>query len=165
MKVFINHGMHGGPESAKVQPLRKAAVARDCPVETPDYRTVRSPEDRVRFLLKSLEDPDEAVVLAGASMGGYVSVVAGGQCRAPVAGLFLLAPALYLSRYRQQEYSVAARKTCVIHGWRDEVVAPENSIRFARENRAELFLVNDDHQFGSSLDWIEKRFGEFLDEL
>ena len=166
MKVFLNHGLHGGPDSAKLRPLRAACIARGCHIEAPDYREIRSPEDRVRHLLTLLDDPDQQVVLAGASMGGYVSVVAGGQCRARVAGLFLLAPALYIPRYFQHlDYRVNARKICVIHGWQDDVVPPDNSIRFARENHADLFLVNDDHQFGHSLDWIEKRFGEFLDAL
>ena len=35
---------------------------------------------------------------------------------------------------------------CIVHGWHDDVVPVDNSIRFARQCDAELHLIDSDHR-------------------
>ena len=35
---------------------------------------------------------------------------------------------------------------CIVHGWHDDVVPADNSIRFARDCKAELHLIDGDHR-------------------
>ena len=81
-------------------------------------------------------------------------------------GLFLLAPALYLPGY--QEHLPASLPACpirIVHGWRDDVVPPEGSQRFAAEHRAELLLVDGDHRLTEKLPAICRYLQGFLEEL
>jgi alpha/beta superfamily hydrolase len=39
-----------------------------------------------------------------------------------------------------------AAPTAIVHGWRDDVVPVENSIRWAREHRATLHVLDSDHR-------------------
>lgn len=50
----------------------------------------------------------------------------------------------------------------VVHGWHDEVVPLEHSLRFAREYGAALHLLNDDHGLHGSIRRIEHLFECFL---
>jgi predicted esterase len=96
-------------------------------------------------------------------MGGYVSTVASKDL--PVAGLFLLAPAFYLPGYTVQDVALGTSKTMVIHGWRDDVVPVQNSIRFAQQHRCDLHLMDGDHRLNEALPKIEPLFGMFLTQF
>jgi fermentation-respiration switch protein FrsA (DUF1100 family) len=61
----------------------------------------------------------------------------------------LLAPAFYLDGYNMQEPMTACRDVTIIHGWNDDVVPYENSVRFALQHKAELKLVNDGHRLAN----------------
>ena len=55
-----------------------------------------------------------------------------------------------------------------MHGWRDDVIPVENSIRFAREQKATLHLVDSDHGLLDQIRAINHYFTYFLyvvDEL
>jgi hypothetical protein len=43
---------------------------------------------------------------------------------------------------------------CIVHGWRDDVVPVENSIRYARESRASLHILDGDHRLTDNIDEI-----------
>lgn len=70
-------------------------------------------------------------------------------------GLFLLAPAFYLSGYVQQNLVHNAKQICAVHGWRDNVVPTVNRIRFAKRHHG-------DHRLNSALSKIEPIFESFL---
>lgn len=93
-------------------------------------------------------------------MGRYVSTVASTDLT--VAGLFLLAPALYLPGYAKQDLEPGANKTMIIHGWRDDVVPVQNSIMFAQRHQCDLHLLDGDHRLNAALPTIEPLFGLFL---
>ena len=81
------------------------------------------PEERVKQLLRWSRVISKSF-LVGSSMGGYVATVAAETLKPK--GLFLLAPAFYLPGYRQTDFKPPTDRTLVFHGWRDDIVPPEN---------------------------------------
>jgi alpha/beta superfamily hydrolase len=77
-------------------------------------------------------------------MGGHVSAAA--ASRLQPRGLFLLAPAFYMTGYEEYTPRDIACPTAIVHGWHDAIVPVENSIRWAREHQAALHLLNSDHR-------------------
>jgi hypothetical protein len=75
MKVYFSHGKESGPWGTKIK--RLAAIAEDlgCAVDSVDYRDLTDPDLRVERLLEVLANESNEFVLAGSSMGGYVSLV------------------------------------------------------------------------------------------
>lgn len=159
--VCFAHGKESGPWGIKI--TRLAEVARSCrfDVLSPDYSHTHDPDRRLDELL-ALRPQAEQLVLAGSSMGGYVSAMA---CRAlqPQA-LFLMAPALYFPGW-DDEPSGLPRHCSVIHGWDDEVVPVDRSLRFAAKNRADLHLLEADHSLNTRLDAISTLFEALLHKL
>ena len=76
MKVIFSHGKESGPWGTKIQCLAKVAEQAGCDVESVDYQNMDDPDLRVAKLVRLLEDEEDAVLLVGSSMGGYVSIVA-----------------------------------------------------------------------------------------
>lgn len=160
--VYFSHGKESGPWGSKIRYLADRAEALGFAVESIDYRGIESPDDRVALLREQLAgeaDPAQ-VVLAGSSMGGYVSTVVAADY--PAAGLFLMAPALYMPGYEVQDYPIAAAEVSVVHGWGDDIIPPENAIRFARTARHALQLINSDHRLNDSLDRVGGCFCDLL---
>jgi pimeloyl-ACP methyl ester carboxylesterase len=57
------------------------------------------------------------------------------------------------------------RVTCpvaIVHGWHDDIVPVENSIRWAREHRAALHLLDSDHRLQDQIDAIVQLLRDFL---
>ena len=160
--VYFAHGKETGPEATKIRYLGEIARAKGFDVESPDYSPIPDPDERVRKL-RELEPMANNLVLAGSSMGAYVSTVAS-QALKP-QGLFLLAPAFFLPGYREQSPHSHAELTVIAHGWEDEVVPVENVIRFARQSNVELHLLDSDHRLVSVLPMIGELFSGFLDRV
>ena len=53
----------------------------------------------------------------------------------------------------------------LVHGWRDEVIPCEQSMRFAQENRLALHLVESDHRLHSAIPFLRFLFQYFLDRI
>ncbi|MEM9305189.1 MAG: alpha/beta hydrolase, partial [Pseudomonadota bacterium] len=130
-------------------------------VIAPHYRGDAS--ERRDLLLETIAGEAGPVALTGSSMGGIVSVMAAQE--RPVAGLFLLAPAVYYPGHDHLDHSVETPVVHIIHGWRDDVIAPDWVIRFAREHRATLSLVDDDHRLSGDRLALERIYADFLDAL
>jgi alpha-beta hydrolase superfamily lysophospholipase len=142
--VVFSHGKESGPWGSKITAM--AAVVRDLSlnVESVDYRGLEDPGQRVEKLVKVGGEFKAPLVLVGSSMGGHVSAAAATRLKA--SALFLLAPAFYmpgLEKYTPQDIAVP---TIIVHGWRDDVVPVENSIRWAREHQATLHVLESDHR-------------------
>lgn len=161
--VIFSHGKESGPWGTKIAALAAVAAQRGFAVESIDYTDLADPEDRVHRLRERCAGERLPLVLVGSSMGGYVAAVASRAVNP--AGLFLMAPAVHLPGYAEQAPVPHAGKTCVVHGWHDEVIPQENVVRFARRNRVRLFLVDGDHGLAAQLPFIEELFGLFLDSL
>lgn len=160
--MVISHGRDSGPDARKAQFLKPMAAEHGWRTEVPDYRGLE-PAQRIAMLVEMIRATDEPVALAGSSLGGVVSVAAAQQ--RPVEGLFLMAPAVYHPGYEALDHRVRTGIIHVLHGWRDEVIAPERVIRFAREHRATLHLIDDDHRLTGRMLEIERLFEDFLEQL
>ena len=99
-------------------------------------------------------------MLVGSSLGGYVAVAAASLLHA--RGAFLMAPALYMEGLPPLRERVLDCPAAIVHGWRDEVVPVEHSVRFAREYSASLHLLDSDHQLHDQLRFIKYLFEYFL---
>jgi pimeloyl-ACP methyl ester carboxylesterase len=161
--VVFSHGKESGPWGSKITAM--AAEVRDLgvAVESVDYRGVDDPADRVRKLLIVGKELGKPVVLVGSSMGGYVSAAAASRLQA--RGLFLLAPAFYMEGYEDYTPQDVACRTAIVHGWHDDIVPVENSIRWAREHEAALHLLNSGHRLEDQIVAICLLLRAFLDAL
>jgi pimeloyl-ACP methyl ester carboxylesterase len=150
--VVFSHGRESGPWGSKITAM--AAVVRDLgwSVESIDYRGLDDPGARVRKLIGLRKDLEDPLVLVGSSMGGYVSAAAASGLGA--RGLFLLAPAFYMVGYEEYTPLDVACPTAITHGWHDVIVPVENSIRWAREHRAALHLLDSDHRLEDQIEAI-----------
>jgi pimeloyl-ACP methyl ester carboxylesterase len=161
--VVFSHGKDAGPWGRKITALADVARSEGYEVESVDYRgidTVRGRIDRLIEVCKSL--PGD-LVLVGSSLGAYITVASASLLHA--RGVFLTAPALYREGLPPLRERVLDCPASIVHGWSDEVVPADESIRFAREYRTALHLVDGDHQLHGALRLIQYLFEYFLINL
>ena len=164
--VIFSHGKESGPDGSKIKLLREVAEKNHFETVSLDYRQCKNADERIALLENYLETTEaENIILFGSSMGGYVSTVL--ACKNSVKGLFLLCPALYMNdpEYSFREFSPECEHIELVHGWQDDIVYYENSIRFAKANNAVLNLITDGHRLQNSLEFLENRFEIFLKRL
>ncbi len=164
--VVFSHGKESGPQGSKIQLLKKVAEKNHFETVSLDYRQCKNADERIALLENYLETVEAVnIILLGSSMGGYVSTVL--ACKKSAKGLFLLCPALYMNdpEYSYREFSPQCEQIELVHGWQDDIVPYENSIRFAKANNAVLNLLKDGHRLQDSLDFLENRFDSFLKSL
>src|SRR5690349_21485601 len=139
--VVFAHGKESGPWGTKITRLAEVARALKFDVLSPDYSRTHDPQERVLMLLERAPRA-KTLVLVGSSMGGYVSAMACAALK-PQA-LFLMAPALYFPGW-DEEPQQCPKDTVVAHGWHDDIVPVERSLRFARSRGAALHLLDSGH--------------------
>ncbi len=157
--VIFSHGQESGPWGTKIRAMAETVRSMGFEADSIDYQGIADPTERAEKLIAEAKDIDGPIVLVGSSMGGYVATAAAEQLGA--AGLFLLAPAFYIPGYPELAPPPEI-PIWIVHGWRDDVVPPENSIRFARECRAALHLIDGDHRLTASIDQINDYLRQFL---
>ena len=160
MKVYFSHGKESGPWGTKIKRLAVIAEEVGCDVESIDYTDTMDPDKRVDRLAEILAKEENEFVLVGSSMGGYVSLVA--SERTSAKAIFLMAPALFIPGYKKQNYDSLSSHIEIVHGWSDDVIPPENSIRFAKEADCMLHLIRGNHALSDSLDEVDNLFKNFL---
>lgn len=167
--VILSHGLESGPQATKVAAMAAAAQALGWTTQRPDYRDVDAGRDvrnvprRLARLIEHCRAAGDArLVLAGSSLGAFVSALATLEIR--VAGLFLLAPPVIMDGC---PLSLAAARvpTTIIHGWDDELCPVGDIVRWARLRRDRLLLVNDTHRLTGHVDFAADEFGRFLQSL
>ncbi len=162
--VYFAHGQESGPWGTKIQALADIAQARGLAVDSPDYSDlVHDAEARAERLRKLLAETRKPVVLVGSSMGGWVSVRRAGD--PGVVGLFLMAPAFEMPGHPRLSLQGKDVPTMIVHGWDDEVVPVDESLKAAREAGVSLLLLPDGHRLTPSLSVIEHHFSSFLEAL
>jgi alpha/beta superfamily hydrolase len=145
-------------------------------VTSVDYRGIDDPPARVQKLIETASGagaPRSAApgagalraspVLVGSSMGGYVCAAAAAMLR-PRA-LFLLAPAFYMPGLEQYTPHDVQAPTTIVHGWHDDIVPVENSVRWAREHRSTLHVLDSNHRLENQIGTICILLREFLKAL
>lgn len=158
--VVFSHGQESGPWGTKIRSMAGRAKRLECEVESIDYQGIADPSERVRKLLKECAHVDDRLILVGSSMGGHVATAAAAELGA--AGLFVLAPAYYMPGYESLTPTPPTMPICIVHGWHDDIVPVENSIRFARTCSATLHLVDGDHRLTGNIDEINEYFSFFI---
>ncbi|MCQ8116608.1 YqiA/YcfP family alpha/beta fold hydrolase [Methylomonas rosea] len=158
--VIYSHGKDSIPWGEKPSALAEVTKRLGFEFISPDYQASNDPDWRVQQLLAQNVSGYETLVLVGSSMGAYVSTVAAEIIKPK--GLFLIAPAFYLPGYARTEFQPTTANIEVFHGWRDDVVPPENAWRFCREHRARLHMLDADHRLLSILPMMVTAFERFL---
>ena len=160
MKVYFSHGKESGPWGTKIKRLAKIAESTGCAVESIDYRDLMDPDQRVERLQQVLAKEEDSFLLVGSSMGGYVSLVTSAAVNAKA--IFLMAPALYMPDYEGQQYRSRSSHIEIVHGWSDDVIPVEHSIRYAKEADCTLHLISGDHGLNDSLEVVADLFMQFI---
>ncbi len=165
--VVLSHGLESGPQATKVSALAEVCAELGWESVRPDYRALdrgidqETVEGRLARLLDHAAGA-RRLVLAGSSLGAYVSALA--SRRLPVEGLFLIAPPVELPGVALV-FDPAPVPTMIVHGWQDELIPAAAVIAFARDRRAGLALLDDDHRLHRQVPIISALFREFLRTL
>lgn len=162
--IFLSHGLESGPGSTKIQALKNAAEGFDnVQVHAVDHRGSKDPEVRIAQMSDAISATGaapETIILAGSSMGGWVCAQT--SAHTPVAGCFLLAPALAMPDYPQSSPVIKAKHVQIIHGWDDDVVPAMPVIELARQQSLPVLVLPDGHRLANSLEKIVEEFRAFL---
>jgi len=158
--VVFSHGKDSGPWGKKITALADVARSEGYEVESVDYRGIETVKGRSDKLIEVCKSLSGDLVLAGSSLGGFVAVSAASPLHA--RGVFLMAPALYLEGLPPLRERLLDCPAAIVHGWQDQTVPVEHSIRFARDYRASLHLLDSGHQLHDQLRFIKYLFEYFL---
>ena len=158
--VIFSHGQESGPWGSKIRSMSERVKGLGCEVDSIDYQGIADPSERVAKLLRECADISDPLILVGSSMGGHVATA--GADALGAAGLFVLAPAYYMEGYEDLSPPPPRMPICIVHGWHDDIVPVENSIRFARECAATLHVVDGDHRLTENIDEINEYLEKFI---
>ena len=161
--VIFSHGQESGPWGTKITAMSDVARKMNCEVISIDYRGIKSPCDRVKKLSKEIVNISTSVLLVGSSMGGYVATAASNHPN--VKGLFVLAPAYYIEGFDHSLIDSISVPFEIVHGWHDDIVPVENSIRFAQSEHGNLHILKGNHGLTENLDDINLYFQQFLKRI
>jgi fermentation-respiration switch protein FrsA (DUF1100 family) len=158
--VVFSHGQESGPWGRKISALAEVARSEGYHAHSVDYRGIDEPRARVAKLVEACKELAGDLVLVGSSMGGFVSVASASLLHA--RGIFLMAPALYVDGLPELRPGVLDCPSAIVHGWRDEVIPFEHSVRFAHTYRSALHLLESDHRLHNQIRVIQYLFEYFL---
>lgn len=158
--VIFSHGQESGPWGTKIRAMAEMVRELGCEADSIDYQGIADPTERVEKLVAECGHIDDDLILVGSSMGGHVATDAAAKLGA--AGLFVLAPAYYIAEYESLTPEPPDLPICIVHGWHDDVVPVENSIRFATQCKATLHLVDGDHRLTANIAEINGFLKHFI---
>lgn len=161
--VVFSHGQESGPWGTKIRAMADCVKGMGCKADSLDYQGIADPAERVRKLIDDCGDIDSPLVLVGSSMGGHVATAAAAPLSA--AGVFVLAPAYFMPGYEDLTPNPPGMPICIVHGWRDDVVPVENSIRFAKSCNAELHVLDGDHRLTDNIGEINYYLQRFVEKI
>lgn len=160
--VHFIHGKESGPWGRKITCLAEIVREMGYDVESLNYAGIVDPVQRVNMLAASHEKRP-ATYLVGSSMGGWVALNASAVIA--VKGLFLLAPAVYMDDYPPHQVGCPGNAIEIVHGWHDSLIPYQNAVRFSRENRCTLHLVDDEHRLQNCLPQVGACLKAFLERM
>lgn len=168
-RVILSHGTDSGPEATKVSALARVAQAHGWSTLRPDYRGddasghAGAVPRRVERLLDAMRDAPRPLVLAGSSMGAFVSGLA--SLEAPCDGLFLVALPIDIPGCARRFDAARGVPGMLVHGWRDELCPVDAAFAFVRERGMPTLLLDDDHRLARHVAMLEGQFALFLRTL
>ena len=158
--VVFSHGKESGPWGRKISSLAEVARSEGYEAHSVDYRGIDDPRQRVARLVEFSKELSGDLVLVGSSLGGYVALASASLLHA--RGVFLMAPALYMPGLPELRQSLLDCPATLVHGWRDDVIPFDHSVRFAQTYRAALHLLESDHNLHNQIRVIQYLFEYFL---
>lgn len=164
--VILSHGSDSGPEATKVSALARVAEALGWSTFRPDYREedklgyAGSVPPRIARLVEAMRNAPCPLVLAGSSMGAFVSGLA--SLRAPCQGLFLIALPIDIPGCPQRFDVARDVPGMLMHGYRDEMCPVDAAVAFSRERGMPALLLDDDHRLANHVTTLERQFELFL---
>ncbi len=161
--VIFSHGQESGPWGTKIRSMAEAVRSQGCAADSIDYQGIADPTARVKKLIASCVNRDGPLILVGSSMGGHVATAAAEQVNA--VGLFVLAPAYFMPEFEALTPAPPSIPLDIVHGWHDDVVPVENSIRFAKNCAATLHIVDGDHRLTDNIEDINFYLLRFIDRF
>jgi len=161
--VYFSHGMESSPHGTKIRNLSAIAEKYDFSYKAIDYTDTYDPDLRAERLIRTCRVDERDKIFVGSSMGAYVSLAASEHIN--VMGLFLMAPAIYMPGYKKQDFNIKSDLITIIHGFRDEVIPFDHSVKFSEESLCDLHLINSDHRLNDRLTDIEHLFKNFLAKI
>ena len=174
MHVFFSHGKESGPNGIKIQQLRAVLDKRGFSAESLDYTDTFDPAVRAARLISRVRDfvaenPQTPWLLVGSSMGGAVSLLAARELAPELrpSGIFLMAPAVFMPGYETEPLPDLRCPVSLIHGWQDDIIPPENAIRFAQHfpEQTRLMLLPAGHTLNEVLPDVNRFFELFLEDV
>jgi pimeloyl-ACP methyl ester carboxylesterase len=161
--VLFSHGKESGPWGAKITAMAAVVRGLGLAARSVDYRGLDDATARVHKLIAEAGTLPGPLLLVGSSMGGHVAAAAAATLK-PV-GLFVLAPAFYMSGFEAHTPQDVDCPTVIVHGWRDDIVPVESSIRWAREHLAALHLLDSDHRLEDQIETVCRLLQAFIGDL
>ncbi|HET6633063.1 MAG TPA: alpha/beta hydrolase [Rhodanobacteraceae bacterium] len=167
--IILSHGFESGPDATKTSAMAAVAGELGWRTQRPDFRdldthgleaAVAPRCERLRELARAAEGP---LVLAGSSMGAYVSVRVAHEV--PCVGLFLLATPVAMAEAVEPLELPAGIPVTMVHGFADELCPADDALAFAQRQHAHVLMVADGHRLSLYVDWIAQQFGLFLRHL
>lgn len=165
--VILSHGSDSGPEATKVSALAQVAESLGWSTQRPDFRDddalgyAGSVAPRVERLVTAMRTAPRPLLLAGSSMGAFVSGLA--SLRAPCDGLFLVALPIEIPGCPQRFGAACGVPGFLVHGYRDELCPVGAALAFARERGMPALLLDDDHRLANHVALLERQFRLFLE--
>jgi predicted esterase len=161
--VIFSHGQESGPWGTKIRAMAEQVQSMGCEADSIDYQGITDPTERVQKLISACSEIDDTLVLVGSSMGGHVATAGAAELQA--AGLFVLAPAYDMPGYEELTPVPPDMPICIVHGWSDDIVPVENSIRFAQSCSAELHILDGDHRLTDNIGEINYYLRRFVEKI
>jgi surfactin synthase thioesterase subunit len=161
--VIFSHGQESGPWGTKIRSMAETVRGLGCQAASIDYQGIADPTARVEKLVAACAGVDAPLVLVGSSMGGHVATTAAMDVNA--VGLFVLAPAYFMPDFEALTPKPPDIPIEIVHGWHDDIVPVDHSIRFSRNCAAALHIVDGDHRLTDNIDEINFYLKRFIIQL
>ena len=168
-QVILSHGSDSGPDATKVSALARVAEALGWSTQRPDYRAddaagyAGSVSARVARLVDAMRHASPPLVLAGSSMGAFVSGLASMDVECD--GLFLIALPTAIPECPRRFDLRPGIETMLVHGYRDELCPVDDALAFARARAIPALMLDGDHRLSNHVAMIERQFRLFLESV
>lgn len=166
---ILSHGFESGPDATKVTALADVAQRLGWSHERPDYTDLDGRQDisrvgdvpeRLQRLIRlaSQAAARGPVVLAGSSLGAYISAIA--SLQVPTQALFLMVPPTTMGP--MPALDAAKVPISVVHAWHDELIPAADVIAWAQQRSARLLMVDDGHRLANHVQASAQAFESLL---
>ncbi len=185
--VIYSHGRNGSPwYGFKIEALRPIALKLGInmiSIRYPEDMSIQEMENKLYNVINDDVNVPGDLVFLSSSRGAYISTRISNKVvelfknetdrldddkklpRRNLLGQFLIAPAFYIKPDYYPDQSPLPNpimKTAIVHGFDDNVINCENSIKFSKLYKTQLYLIEGGHRLNSQRDRLCLLFESFL---